>query len=59
MGWRVEASTWRQGGVGRRWGIWSNLRVDRGGGREWNMECKNKLIKNPKNKKKSKTMLYM
>jgi hypothetical protein len=41
----VGASTWRQGGVMRRCGMWSSQRVD-GRSREWNMECKNKLIKN-------------
>jgi hypothetical protein len=39
MGWRVRASTWRWGRVGRSCGMWSSRRVD-GKGREWNMECK-------------------
>jgi hypothetical protein len=39
----VGVSTWRQGGVGRRCGMWSSWRVD--GGRKWNMECKNNKLK--------------
>jgi hypothetical protein len=31
--------TWRRGGVGRRYGMWSSCRVDEGG-EEWNMKCK-------------------
>jgi hypothetical protein len=32
------------GVVGRRYGMWSSRRVNGRGSREWNMECKNKLI---------------
>jgi hypothetical protein len=28
----VGVSTWRQGGVGRRYGMWSSQRVDGGAG---------------------------
>jgi hypothetical protein len=41
----VGASIWRQGGVGRKCVMWSSLRGDGGGGREWNMEY-TKIIKN-------------
>ena len=41
VGWGLGTSTWRQGGVGRRCGMWNSRRVDR----EGNMECK-KLITN-------------
>jgi hypothetical protein len=37
----LRASTWRQSGVGRRYGMWNRWRVD-GEGREWKMECKTK-----------------
>jgi hypothetical protein len=38
----MRASMWRQGGVGRRCGMWSRRRGDEVG-RECNEECKNKF----------------
>jgi hypothetical protein len=35
VGWGMEASTWRWGGVGRRCGMWSSQRVDGGQGIEY------------------------
>jgi hypothetical protein len=34
-----------RGVVGRRCGMWSSQKVDKGG-REWNMECKKNNLKN-------------
>jgi hypothetical protein len=43
VGWGLEASMWRWGGVGRRCGMWSSQKVvGEGRGMEYG-ECKNEL----------------
>jgi hypothetical protein len=41
--WQVRASTWRQGGVGRRCGMWSRRKVDGGRAGIGIWSVKNKL----------------
>jgi hypothetical protein len=44
----MGASTWRQGRVGRRCGIWSSWREDGAGNRIWNVKNKLKTKLNKK-----------
>jgi hypothetical protein len=56
----VRASTWRQGGVLRRCGLWSSWRVDGRGNGIWSV--KSKLIIKLKEKKKinsNKSVLFL
>jgi hypothetical protein len=39
MGWRVGASMWIWGIMGRRYGMWNSWRGE-GRGSKWNIECR-------------------